>query len=269
MSTDNRNQRRAAARAEREAAERHAAAADARRRRLLQLGSALLAAAAIVAVVILVAGSGGGDDNQSSAGLTSTTGALSGEAEIADQLDGIPQDGIALGKPNAPITVVEFGDLQCPACAAFSNSEMPKLVDQYIRPGKARMEFRILTFIGDDSKRLGLMSAAASEQDKLFQFNELVYANQGAENSGYATDAYLRRIGGAIAGFDVDAALGARDGHAASQQLVDADRLASINGVQSTPSFLVGRTGGEMKLVDAQELGVELESLAQAAAPQT
>ena len=268
MSTDKRDQRRAAARAEREATERHAAAADARRRRLLQLGSALLAAAAIVAVVILVAGSGGGGD-QSSAGATSTTGALSGEAEIADQLDGIPQNGIALGKPDAPITVVEFGDLQCPACAAFSNGEMPKLVDQYIRPGKARMEFRSLTFIGDDSKRLALMSAAASEQDKLFQFNELVYANQGAENSGYATDAYLRRIGGAIAGFDVDAALRARDGHAAAQQLVDTERLASINGVQSTPSFLVGRTGGEMKLVDAQELGVELESLAQATAPQT
>ena len=262
VSTKNREERRSAARAEREAAERAAARAAQRRTRLQQLGGALVAAAVVVVAVVLIAGSGG-DDEAGSANTSAADGAVNAQAEIAEQLDGIAQDGIALGEPDAPITIVEFGDLQCPACAAFSNDEMPKLVEDYIRPGKARMEFRTLTFLGEDSQRLGLMAAAAADQDKLYNFAELVFANHGQENSGYATDDYLRRIGGAIEGFDVAAAMEARESADASQQLADADRLASINGVRGTPSFLVGRTGGEMQLVDSGRLGSELQRLAE------
>jgi protein-disulfide isomerase len=252
-----RDERRAAARAEREAAERAANQAQQRKRRLLQLGGVLVVAAAIVVAAIAVASSGGGSSSPTRhAGET-----VAGQREIARQLHGIPQRGIALGEPRAPVTVVEFGDLQCPVCAAFSNTEMPKLVQRYVRPGKARLELRLLTFIGPDSERLGAMAAAAAQQDRLFTLSELVYANQGEENSGYATDAYLRRIGGAVSGLDVERALRDRDGAKASQQLADASRLASTNHVEGTPTFLVGRTGGTLEAVPAADLGAELARL--------
>ncbi|HEU4656996.1 MAG TPA: DsbA family protein [Capillimicrobium sp.] len=258
MSTTSRDQRRAEARAQREAAERAAAASEQRRRRLLQLGGVLLAALAVVAIV--VATTGGGE--------TATTSTpqggepVAGRSAIAEQLDGIPQHGITLGRRTAPITVVEFVDLQCPICAAFSNTEMPKLVEDYVRPGTVRFELRTLAFLGDDSGRLARMAQAAAEQDRLFQFTELVYANQGAENSGYATDDFLRRIGGAVGGLDVAEAMKARDGAAVDQRLADAGRLASIQGISGTPSFLVGPTGGDLELVDGPQLRHAIERLA-------
>lgn len=228
-----------------------------RRTRLLQLGGVLVAAAAIVAALVVLGG--GGDGNAQPKRQAGE--AVAGQREVAAQLAGIPQAGIALGRRRAPVTVVEFGDLQCPVCAAFSTSAMPTLVERYIRPGKVRMEFRTLTFIGPDSERLGRMAAAAAQQDRLYQFAELVYANQGAENSGYATDEYLRRIGGAVAGLDVGQALAARDTASATHELADAARASSINGVDATPTFLVGRTGGALKRVGAAELGAELQRL--------
>lgn len=262
MSSQTRDQRRAAARAQREAQERAARAAEQRRTRLLQLGGILALAAVVVVAVVLL--TGGGDDAGTTSAGTRAPAAdqpVNGRAEIATQLKGIPQSGITLGDPGAPVTVVEFADLQCPVCAEFSNQVMPTLVRRYVKPGDVRVELRTLSFLGEDSVRMGKLAHAAAEQDRLFQFAELVYANQGAENSGYATDDYLRRIAGAVDGLDVEQAMRDRDAPSAQQALTDADRLASIEGVQGTPSFLVGPTGGELKLVDANQLPGELERL--------
>ena len=65
--------------------------------------------------------------------------------------DGIPQDGVALGDPDAPITLVEFADLQCPFCAEWAIEALPVYVEDYVRTGQMRIEFRPLTFIGNDS----------------------------------------------------------------------------------------------------------------------
>jgi protein-disulfide isomerase len=260
MSTQTRDQRRAAARAQREQAERAAEAAERRRTRLLQLGGVLALAAAVVVAVVLL--TGGGSDGSSTAGSAPAADQpVNGRAEIAEQLRGIPQDGLTLGDPDAPITVIEFVDLQCPVCAQFSNQLMPTIVNDYVRPGDVRFELRVLSFLGEDSVRMAKLAHAAAEQDRAFHFAELVYANQGAENSGYATDDYLRRIAGAIRGLDVERAMRDRDAPEAEQALADADRLASIEGVQGTPSFLVGPTGGDLKLVDANQLEAELDRL--------
>jgi protein-disulfide isomerase len=235
------------------------AESDPRTRPLWQLGGVALAAIAIViaAVALLGKGSSGTPTAtpQPKAGETAA-----GQRVVTRQLAGIPQRGIALGDRGAPVTVVEFGDLQCPVCAQFNATATPTLVERYIRPGKVRMEFRTLAFLGPDSVRLGRMAAAAARQNRLYQFSELVYANQGAENSGYATDAFLRRMGQG-AGLDVPAALAHRSRPAAARPIADASRLARITGVTGTPTFLVGRTGATLKRVDAGHLGAELHRL--------
>lgn len=269
MSTGTRDERRATARAQREAAEQAAAASAQRRRRLQQLGGVLAAAAAIIVAIVLITGGGSDDETTATTGTPAAGEAVNGRAEIAEQLDGIPQKGITLGDAKAPVTVVEFVDLQCPVCADFSNTQMPGIVERHVRPGDVRVELRTLSFLGEDSVRLAHMAQAAAEQDRLFDFTELVYANHGAENSGYATDDYLRRIAGAIDGLDVEQAMKARDGADAQQALTDADRLASIEGVQGTPSFLVGPTGGELQLVDAGQVEAAIEQALEAEQPQT
>ena len=88
-----------------------------RRQRLVQYGSAAaFLAVCVVAVLIIVSQSGGGN----SAGAAPRTPAL-----VEQQLKGIPQHGTVLGDPKAKVTVVEFGDLQCPVCQAVLAGPLP------------------------------------------------------------------------------------------------------------------------------------------------
>ncbi len=257
MTQDSREQRRAAARAEREASERAAQQAANRRKRLTQLGAVLAAAAIVVIAVVLIAGSG--DDGSKPA--TQAGESVAGQSAIAEQLGGIPQQGVTLGKANAPITIVEYGDLQCPACAQFSNTVVPGIVNDYVRTGKARLQFRNISFLGEDSQRLAQMAAGAAAQDKLWNFIELVYANQGEENSGYATDDYLRKIGAAVPGLDVEKAMNARDSQEVADQLAENEQLAQAAGVTGTPTIFVGRSGGALEQVNPSDLASKLEQL--------
>ena len=150
---------------------------DARRQRLLALlgGAALLAA---IVVVVLVVVSQGGDDADSDAGPST---------ELAD----VSERGITLGEEDAPVTLVEFADPQCPFCAQYTTEVQPDLVEKYVRAGDVKMELRLLTFIGPDSTRLANAAYAAADQDGLWAFTDLAYARQGAENTGYADDAFI------------------------------------------------------------------------------
>ena len=233
------------ARAERRAAETSDAEA-ARRQRLIALlgGAALLA---VVVVVALVAVSQGGDDEDASAAPTAT-------------LDEVPEDGIALGEPDAPVTMVEFADPQCPFCADYTTDVLPDLVEEYVATGDVRMELQLLTFIGEDSLRLANAGYAATEQEGLWRFMDLAYARQGAENSDYADDAFIESVA-TDAGLDPEPLLAATanaEPDAEVGQLIEAARAAAGEaGVDSTPSFLIGPTGGELEPLEVTALELD------------
>src|SRR5262245_7882047 len=138
---ETRKERRQAARAAREEAERHEAAAAARKRRLIQLGG-LVALAAIVVVVAIVISSGGASGPKKSASEN-----VAGQDLAAQEFDGIPQSGGTLGNANAPATLVEYGDLVCPACKAYSDDVLPPLIQKYVRSGKLRIDFKPFQFV--------------------------------------------------------------------------------------------------------------------------
>jgi protein-disulfide isomerase len=246
MSTPTKAQRRAEARAAREAAERAERERAARRRRLTILGG-VLALAAVVLVAAIALSSSGSDDEAGER--------ASSVAPVS--LAGIPQDGLVLGDADAPVTVQEFVDLQCPVCAEFSEQALPDLVEEYVRPGRVRLELRPLAFIGEDSVRGARAAVAAAQQDRAWPFVERFYARQGGENTGYATDAFLREVAAGVPGLDVDRLLADRDSDAVTRELeraqADADRL----GVEGTPSFAVGPTGGEAELVQLTSIGID------------
>jgi protein-disulfide isomerase len=220
-------------------------AATWRRRR-----NGVLAAVGAVALVLAVAiaTSGGGS-------TTAAAGARVVDAAFSSRLlAGIPQRGLELGGPAAPVHLVEYADLQCPYCGEYATQALPQLVTDYVPTGKVSMEFRNLSFIGPDSVRAGRAAAGAAAQGKLWNFIDLMYLNQGQENTGYASDAYLRRLLASIPGLDVSAALRASRAPGADAELSAANADATAHGINSTPSFLVGRARGTLRLFQPASL---------------
>ena len=119
---------------------------------------------------------------------------------------GVQEHNGVLGDPKAPVTITEYVDLQCPICKEASTTELPTLVDNYVKTGKVKLQLRTLHFIGDDSTTAAKVAAGAQHQGKLWSFLETFYANQGEENSGYVTDDFLKGVA-AAAGVDATKAM--------------------------------------------------------------
>jgi len=207
--------------------------------RLAILFGVLAVAAAVVVIAVLVSSSG--DDGSS------------GETQAAKvSLEGIPQNGHVLGDPDAPVTIVEFADPQCPFCRDWEVNELSTVVDDAIRDGRAKLDLRLLTFIGPDSVKAARVMLAAGMQNKMFDVTGRFCANQGRENSGYVTDEWLRDKLGSIPGFDLDKALEEAGSGTVTEQLGEAKSLANRYGVQATPTILVGKDLNNLKAVEAQ-----------------
>ena len=166
------------------------------RRAWIVLAAGLATLVAGIALIV-VSQVGGGSGNAAPA-----PAAVPGADETAALLDGIPQSGLRLGNPSAPVTLVEWADLQCPFCREFATAAFPALVRDYVRTGKVQIVFRGLAFLGPDSTKALQVALAAGIQDRLWNVVDLLYRNQGIENSGWATDELLHRITGAVDSLD-------------------------------------------------------------------
>ena len=232
-------------RAARQAAERAEQIQTTRRKRLWRLGTAAGLAAVIVAVAAVTASSGQPKT------LTKST-----------VVAGVQEHNGVLGDPKAPVTITEYVDLQCPICKEASTTELPTLVDNYVRTGKVKLQLRTLHFIGDDSTTAAKVAAGAQQQGKLWSFLETFYANQGEENSGYVTDGFLKGVA-AAAGVDATKAMDYAKTSGAQAALDKADADAQAIGADSTPTFTIKQGNGAEKVLVVGATGLQ-EALDQA-----
>jgi len=157
-----------------------------RRTQLLQLAAgAVFLAVAVVLVLIVINASSSGDGGDTK---------IEGAAEVNQQLAGIPQRGMVLGDPAAPVELVEFADLQCPFCKAFAEEILPSIIENQVKNGEAKIAFHNFTIIGEQSLPAGAAALAAGAQGRGWNYVELFYRNQGTEDSGYADDAFLKAV---------------------------------------------------------------------------
>ncbi len=233
------------ARAEREEREAAEAAKAQRKKRLFRLGGVLVAAAVIVVVAVVVSSSGGSKKGGSE------TGSAVGTSQASQLLNGIPQNGITLGNPQAPVTLIEFADLQCPFCKQYTADTFPTVVAKYVRSGKLKMQFRNYAFIGPDSVTAARAAEAAGLQNKLWQFIDVFYSNQGSENTDYVTDKFIQKIAGGVNGLDAARLLQDRSDPKVDQAIALAQQEAQTAGVNSTPSFLLKKGSAAPKKVSA------------------
>jgi protein-disulfide isomerase len=223
-----------------------------RRRRLLQLGSAAAFLAIVVVAILIVV-----SQTQTSGGDAD----LEGERIVRRQLEGIPQRGMVLGDPAAAVTLVEFGDLQCPACKAYAEEIIPEVIESKIRSGEARLDFRNYTIIGQDSMTAATAALAAAAQNRGWSFVELFYRNQGFENSGYTSDAFMTSIAKAAGVADIDRWNEDRHSGRLAQRVSRESAEAEGLGFGSTPSFAVDGPGaGGLEPLDLPGSAAEIEA---------
>jgi len=213
----------------------------------LVLGAGAVLAAALIVASVLVSR----EDETKSVAPRST---LPGAADVIAELRGIPQHRFVLGRANAPVTMVEYADLQCPFCAQWAIYVFAELARDYVRTGKLRLEWRGLAFIGQESVDALRAIDAAAVQDRLWHMVEIVYRSQGPENGGWVTDDFIRAAARSIPGLDVDKLLADRDAPFVADAIARAEEQARAAGVNRTPSFQIGRTGGKLELMQFSKL---------------
>jgi protein-disulfide isomerase len=127
---------------------------------------------------------------------------ITGVSDTNPLVGGIAQEGTALGSPDAPVTVQIFNDLQCRDCADYQLEIVPPLVEDYVRPGDARLEFRHFSIGRDNPTTLAAVGAeAAGGQERAWQFIQLMFENIDQVTTDVDDD-FLRAIAGS-AGLDV------------------------------------------------------------------
>ena len=211
-------------------------------RQLQILAGLIFAAIVIVALVVALGG-------HKSKRISATTA----DSQTTALLAGIPQNGLTLGDPNAPVTILEWADLRCPFCKQHQLDEQPTVIKQLVRSGKAQLRFMPIPILGGQSSLAHAVLIRMADQGKAWQFINLFYLNQGDESSNYVTPAFLKQLVVA-AGGDADTPVGLP--LTGSDVKVQADVIAAAHaaGIQSTPSFSVGRTGAPLSTYKVVQL---------------
>jgi protein-disulfide isomerase len=215
------------------------------------IGAAVVVVLVIAAVLALATLRDNGSSTSANVpAVGSLQNGLPGASETQQLLRGIPQRGNVLGPSSAPATLVEYVDLQCPFCQAFEVAAMPTIVNRYVRTGKLKVVMRPIAFIGPDSEAGRKAALAAGLQDKQFNVVQVLYLNQGPENSGWLDDEMITAAAGSVPGLRVPELLNQRDSSAIADQAAAFDALTKQDQVSRTPTILVGRSGGTLRQVE-------------------
>lgn len=225
------------------------------RTRLLQIAAGAVFLALVAVVVLIVANSGGSDDGGDASNLK--------EVQAVEKLfAGIPQQNLVLGDSAAKVELVEYGDLQCPVCRQFAEDILPPVVEKEVRAGDVKVIFRNFPIIGPQSAPAGAAALAAGVQGKGWQFLDLFYHNQGAENSGYADDAFLTAIAKAVGVPDIAKWNQDRKSEKFEEEVEETNEEAERLGLTGTPSLAVkGPSTNGTELVGAPANTEALEAL--------
>lgn len=153
------------------------------------------------------------------------------------------QAGVVLGDPNAPVRIIQYIDFQCPHCRTFWDSIEPTLIEEYVEPGQASMELRNYAFLGPESAAAAEATLCAADQNRGWDYHDLLFLRQGRQNAGVFSDSNLERyagtIGDAFEDFDVDAWADCFDADTYTLQVQEENRVATNNGISSTPTVLI------------------------------
>jgi protein-disulfide isomerase len=142
------------------------------------------------------------------------------------------------GDPDAPVTIIEFADFQCPYCGRFFAETKPQIDEQYMQSGKVRFGYLNFAFLGPESQWAAEAAECAADQNKFWQYHDKLYDSQSGENQGAFNKDNLKKFAEEL-GLDTSAFNECLDLGKYTQLIQDESSMASSIGVRSTPTFLI------------------------------
>ena len=216
-----------------------------RRRGRILLGAAL--ALVVLAVLAVVTVNSGAPRTPTGGTAAATDPTAAARLTVARRE---PGDPLALGRPDAPVVVSEWGDFQCPFCRLYTTTTEPALLRQYVDSGQVRIEWHDFAYLGPESVLEARAARAAARQDRFWDFHGALYRDQPPENRGTVTDASLTALAGRL-GLDVSRFERDYADPQIAQAVTDDQQLGARLGVGGVPSFVIG----DQLIFGAQPLG--------------
>jgi len=161
-----------------------------------------------------------------------------------------------LGSNSAPITIIEFGDYQCPQCYNWFHNTKDSIVENYIETGKANLIFLDLAFLGRDSPKAAAATYCAEEQGKYWEYHDLLYNSQEGIDTGWANSERLKAFAFSLE-LDMDLFGSCVDSGKFAKRVQFNINEAKKQGATGTPTFIIVNSNGQQqKLVGAQPYSV-------------
>ena len=161
-----------------------------------------------------------------------------------------------LGDPDAPITLVEFGDYQCFFCNKFFHNTEQKILENYVDTGKVKIIFKDLTIIGPDSITAAHAAHCADDQGLFWEYHDTLYNNWNGENNGWASSENQLRMAQDV-GLNIDEFTDCMLNEIHTQIISASNADARTLGLTGTPAFFViGSNNQVTKIPGAQPFDV-------------
>ena len=160
-------------------------------------------------------------------------------------------NGSYLGNPAALVTMLQFGDYQCPFCDEFFRDTWPQLKSEYVDTGKVKFVFQDLAFLGPYSTTSAMAAHCAGDQYRFWQYHDYLYAHQGSENSGWGAPEHQKQFA-AIMGLNAGQFSQCLDSGKYLSEVQSENADARSRSINSVPTFLINRT----TVVGAQPIAV-------------
>jgi len=165
-----------------------------------------------------------------------------------DTSDGSP----VFGNPNAPVTIIDFSDYQCPKCNQWVQNTKPILDQNYIDQGKVNLIFMDLAVQGPDSIKASEASYCASDQGMYWEYHDVLYDNQGRINSGWASNENLKKFASDI-GLDMSLFYSCLDSDKYDDRVQKNMQIANDYGAKSTPTFVIIGPEGQQRVIEGPQ----------------
>jgi len=153
-----------------------------------------------------------------------------------------------LGSQSAPITIVEFGDYQCPNCKAWFETTKPALIENYINSGKVNLVYLDLAFLGRDSIPAAEATYCAEDQGKYWEYHGLLYSSQTGIDDGWANSERLKAFAFNLE-LDMDLFNSCIDSGKYTKRVQFNIKEANKSGAQGTPTFFIINSNGEQQKI--------------------